>query len=84
VYNDYNVLLTGETGVGKSVIAKDFMMKADSERIDPAFVNFSGKTTCRNLQDAFEGNLDQKRKNELAPKVRGSRKVFLIDDINMP
>ena len=92
VYNDFNVLLTGETGVGKSVIAKEFMMSASAKNdpdhpermIDPAFVNFSGKTTCNNLRDAFEGNLEQKRKNELAPKVRGSRKVFLIDDINMP
>jgi dynein heavy chain len=83
VYSDYNVLLSGETGVGKSVIAKDFLMKAD-EKLDPAFVNFSGKTSCKNLQDAFEGNLDQKRKYLLAPKVLGTRKLFLVDDINMP
>lgn len=83
IYHDFNVLLTGETGVGKSVIAKDFLMTAD-EKLDPAFVNFSGKTSCKNLQDAFEGNLDQKRKYLLAPKVLGSRKIFLVDDINMP
>lgn len=83
VYSDFNVLLTGETGVGKSVIAKDFLMTAN-EKIDPAFVNFSGKTTCKNLQDSFEGNLDQKRKHLLAPKVLNTRKVFLIDDVNMP
>lgn len=83
MYNGYNTLLSGETGVGKSVIVKDFMMTAN-EQIDPAFVNFSGKTTCKNLQDAFEGNLEQKRKNLLAPKVLGSRKIFLIDDVNMP
>lgn len=57
IYNGYNVLFTGETGVGKSVIVKDFLMTSN-ETIDPAFVNFSGKTTCKNLQDAFEGNLD--------------------------
>jgi len=77
------VLFTGETGVGKSVIIKDFLMTSD-ERVDPAFVNFSGKTTCKNLQDAFEGNLDLKRKNLLAPKMPNTRKVFFIDDINMP
>lgn len=55
-----------------------------NDTIEPAFVNFSGKTTCRNLQDAFEGNLDAKRKNLLAPKVPNTRKIFFIDDINMP
>ena len=54
------------------------------ERIDPAFVNFSGKTTPKNLQDAFQGNLDQKRSNLLAPKVPNTTKVFFIDDVNMP
>ena len=48
VYTGYNVLMTGETGVGKSVIVKDFLMTA-TEQIDPAFVNFSGKTTSKNL-----------------------------------
>jgi dynein heavy chain len=48
MYNGYNTLFSGETGVGKSVIVKDFLMTSD-ERIDPAFVNFSGKTTCKNL-----------------------------------
>ena len=54
------------------------------ERIDPAFVNFSGKTTPKNLQDAFQGNLDQKRSNLLAPKVPNTIKIFFIDDVNMP
>jgi dynein heavy chain len=83
VYNGYNVLFTGETGVGKSVIVKDFLMTTD-DSIDPAFVNFSGKTTCKNLQDAFEGNLALKRKNLLKPKVVNTKKIFFIDDINMP
>jgi dynein heavy chain, axonemal len=48
MYNGLNALFTGETGVGKSVIIKDFLMNAD-EQLDPAFVNFSGKTTCKNL-----------------------------------
>jgi hypothetical protein len=75
--------MTGETGVGKSVIVKEFLMTA-TEQIDPAFVNFSGKTTSKNLQDAFEGNLDAKRKNLLAPKVHNTKKIFFIDDVNMP
>jgi dynein heavy chain len=52
----FNVLITGETGVGKSVITKEFLNNAP-EHIVSASVNFSGKTTTKNLQDAFEGNL---------------------------
>lgn len=48
------------------------------------FVNFSGKTTTKNLQDAFEGNLQLKRKNLLAPEKSGKRMIFFIDDVNMP
>lgn len=56
MFNGYNVLLTGETGVGKSVITKDFLISSPDNIVN-AFVNFSGKTTTKNLQDAFEGNL---------------------------
>ena len=77
------MLFTGETSFGKSVVVKDFLITLD-ERVNPAFVNFSGKPTCRNQQDAFEDNLDLKRKNLLALKMANTRKVFFIDYINMP
>lgn len=43
-FANYNILITGETGVGKSVIIKDFLMNTPEEYVS-AFVNFSGKTT---------------------------------------
>lgn len=46
--NGYNVLITGETGVGKSVITKDFLINSD-ETLVHTFVNFSGKTSTKNL-----------------------------------
>jgi dynein heavy chain len=78
-----NVLITGETGVGKSVITKDFLMNPPNESIVSSFINFSGKTTTKNLQDAFEGNLDAKRRDLLGPPA-GKQMVFFIDDVNMP
>jgi len=77
-----NVLITGETGVGKSVVVKDFLATAP-EHIVSACVNFSGKTSTKNLQDAFEGNLEAKRKTLLGPPG-GKKMVFFIDDVNMP
>lgn len=78
----YNVLITGETGVGKSVVTKDFLTNAP-EHIVSACVNFSGKTTTKNLQDAFEGNLQAKGKTLLGPPG-GKKMIFFIDDVNMP
>jgi dynein heavy chain len=77
-----NVLLMGETGVGKSVIIKDFLMNAP-ENLMSAFVNFSGKTSTKNMTDSVEGNLDAIRKNKLQPKA-GKKMVFFVDDVNMP
>ena len=82
MYSDFNVLFGGETGVGKSVIVKDFLMTGDPNFVS-AFVNFSGKTSCKNLQDAFEGNLEAKRKTLLGPPA-GKKMIFFIDDVNMP
>ena len=78
----HNVLITGETGVGKSVVTKDFLATAP-DTIVSACVNFSGKTTTKNLQDAFEGNLEAKRKTLLGPPG-GKKMIFFIDDVNMP
>jgi dynein heavy chain, axonemal len=78
----FNALITGETGVGKSVIIKDFLNNA-SEEIVSACVNFSGKTNSKNLQDAFEGNLQAKGKTLLGPPG-GKKMIFFIDDVNMP
>ena len=83
VSNGSNVLITGETGVGKSVVTKDFLSLADADTLISACINFSGKTTTRNLLDGFEGNLDQKRKNLLGPPS-GKKMIFFIDDVNMP
>jgi len=44
----YNVLITGETGVGKSVITKDFLKNAPETTVN-AQVGFSGKTNSKNL-----------------------------------
>ena len=80
--NSHNVLIMGETGVGKSVISKNFLMNAP-ETLLSAFVNFSGKTSTGNLVDAIEGNLSAVRRDMLRPKA-GKKMVFLIDDVNMP
>ena len=72
----------GETGVGKSVITKNFLTNAP-EQLLSGFINFSGKTSTTNLVDAISNNLNAPRKNMLQPKA-GKQMVFFIDDVNMP
>lgn len=73
----------GETGVGKSVIVKDYLMNRTPDNLVSAFINFSGKTSTKNLSDAIEGNLTSVRKDLLQPKA-GKRMCFFVDDVNMP
>lgn len=80
--NGHNALVMGETGVGKSVITKNFLMNAP-EQLLSGFINFSGKTSTTNLVDAISNNLNAPRKNMLQPKA-GKQMVFFIDDVNMP
>eukprot|EP01022_Parablepharisma_sp_SALTPOND_P014052 TRINITY_DN188_c0_g2_i1.p1 TRINITY_DN188_c0_g2~~TRINITY_DN188_c0_g2_i1.p1 ORF type:complete len:4549 (-),score=684.34 TRINITY_DN188_c0_g2_i1:241-13887(-) len=77
-----NVLFSGETGVGKTIIAQDFLNTAP-EDIEWAFVNFSAKTTAGNLQNLFESKLDKKGKR-YTPHSGKRMFIFFIDDVNMP
>jgi dynein heavy chain len=47
--NGRNALIMGETGVGKSVVTKDFLYHVDEEKYVYTFINFSGKTSSKNL-----------------------------------
>jgi dynein heavy chain len=41
----FNVLTTGETGVGKSIIMSEFLMKINPEKFVYANLNFSAQTS---------------------------------------
>jgi hypothetical protein len=61
-----NVLFAGDTGVGKSVIVNDALLRMTTGT-EPKFVtttvNFSAQTQSYNLQEVLETKLDKKRKN---------------------
>lgn len=48
-----NCLLSGETGVGKSVVVSDFTFNVDPEKFVFSTLNFSAQTSSKNLQDLF-------------------------------
>jgi dynein heavy chain len=60
----FNVLFSGETGVGKSVGIQQFLNTA-GDCFKTATANFSAQTSCSNVVDMLENRLERKRKNLL-------------------
>ncbi|XP_072318696.1 dynein axonemal heavy chain 6 [Eucyclogobius newberryi] len=79
-----SVLFTGDTGVGKSVFARDLLNRVqEKEGYLPVFINFSAQTSSARTQEIIESKLEKKRKNILG--APGNKKlVVFVDDLNMP
>lgn len=80
-----NILLSGETGVGKSVIVADFLSQMELDKFSYTVMNFSAQTSTKNLLDVYldKDKFTKKRRTEIGP-LGGKRMVFFVDDINMP
>jgi dynein heavy chain len=79
----FNVLVSGDTGVGKSVIVQDFLVKSNEEEFDTGSINFSAQTSSHNLMDVFYSKLKKKRKDLYGPPPP-KKMILFIDDVNMP
>ncbi|KAL7754338.1 hypothetical protein RI367_000319 [Sorochytrium milnesiophthora] len=80
----FPTLVTGTTGVGKSVIVQDLLTRVGkANNYICVNLNYSAQTSSSMTQQYFELKLEKKRKNTLgAPQ--NSRIVVFIDDLNMP
>ncbi|KAJ8943600.1 hypothetical protein NQ318_006602 [Aromia moschata] len=84
IYVNHPVFLTGDTGVGKSVIAKDVLNTlSKSGLFVSATLNFSAQTSSLNTQEMIELKLEKKKKTLLGAPL-GKRVVIFVDDVNMP
>jgi len=77
-------LITGGTGVGKSVIAQDYIQKINPDKFVNASFNFSAQTTANNLLDLFISDKFIKKGRDLVGPPAGKKMIVFIDDINMP
>ena len=93
VQNGSNVLLVGETGVGKSVVvnalmgrlgkSKDSGDRTTSSGWISVTVGCSAQTSAADVRNRFENKLERRRKNVLDPP-KGKKALFFVDDVNMP
>lgn len=79
---NYNVLLMGNGGVGKSSIVKDYLFNLSKERFAFATTTFSAQTSSNNIVNLLTEKLVVKGRGLGASS--GKKFIFHFDDINMP
>lgn len=77
------VMFTGETGVGKSVIAKQILSRLFEDNVVPVFINFSAQTSSARTQEMIEARLEKRKKTLLGAPI-GKKIIYFVDDVNMP
>ncbi|XP_032594376.1 dynein axonemal heavy chain 6 [Drosophila grimshawi] len=80
---DFPVMFTGETGVGKTVLAISCMKRLSEGNVIPVVLNFSAQTSSLRTQEMIEGPLEKRKKTQLGAPV-GKTVIIFIDDVNMP
>lgn len=77
------LLLVGESGTAKTLTIQNYMSKLDTDTTSRLVLNFSSRTTARNVQTSVEANVDKRTGSTFAPPS-GKMLVVFVDDMNMP
>ncbi|EEZ99537.1 Dynein heavy chain, cytoplasmic-like Protein [Tribolium castaneum] len=84
MYVNYPVLFVGDTGVGKTVVAKDVLNRLyETGQFVPVTINFSAQTSSFRTQEILELKLEKKKKTLLGAPL-GKKVLLFVDDVNMP
>lgn len=76
-------MFTGDTGVGKTVLAVSTLKKLLNHAVVPVQINFSAQTSSIRTQEMIEGPLEKRKRNQLGAPI-GKTVIVFIDDVNMP
>lgn len=80
---NHPVMFTGETGVGKSVLAKSILTQLSQADVIPIFMTFSAQTSSVRTQEMVESRLEKRKRTLLGAPI-GKRIIVFVDDVNMP
>ena len=83
VTNRKNVLVTGDTGTGKTVNVTQMLLHGMPEQYTPLTLTFSARTSANQTQDIIDGKLEKRQRGTYGP-VAGCVYVMFVDDLNMP
>ncbi|XP_030754707.1 dynein heavy chain 6, axonemal-like [Sitophilus oryzae] len=84
LYVGHPVLVTGDTGVGKTAVAKNVFNGLEKSGLFVAVtMNFSAQTSSVRTQEIIELKLERKKKTLFGAPV-GKKVIIFIDDVNMP
>lgn len=84
IKESHPIMFIGESGVGKSVIAKEILTRLAQEgNIVPVTINFSAQTNSARTQEMIENRLEKRKKTLLGAPI-GKKILIFIDDVNMP
>ena len=81
--NNHQVLISGNTGTGKSCYVGQWLQKGAPDNYQAVLVNFSAKTEVNQLQDLLDSKMDKRRRGVYGPPA-GQKMVVFVDDLNMP
>ena len=77
------ILLVGESGTAKTTIARDFIQSQAADKTLSLTINFSSRTSARDVQSAIEDSIEKRTKDTFGPPA-GKRLLIFVDDLNMP
>ncbi|EFO65273.1 Dynein heavy chain [Giardia lamblia P15] len=82
-YSQFNIMLIGESGSGKTVDILTFLNNQDKEKYAIRNINFSSATTAHLLQDNVEAFVEKRMGLSYGP-VAGKKGLVFIDEVNIP
>lgn len=76
-------MITGDTGVGKTVLAMSTLKHLSKRNFVPVLLNFSAQTSSIRTQEMIEAQLEKRKRTMLSAPI-GKTVIIFMDDVNMP